>query len=309
MTIKPHLACDYDPAKLQFPIAGMPKIDGVRALNLFGKLTGRSMKAHKNKHVTALFSKPEFVGFDGELAVAEETHPDLCRLTSSAVGRISGEPAVTWWIFDLLDDITSMLAYGERYRLAKEKVEALGLPYVKIVPMRVLTSLEDLEDFEAECLEAGFEGVILRDLAGMHKSGRATVKVGAYMRIKRFIEEEALVLSIEEAMENTNEAKVNELGRTERSSHQDNMVPKGMIGNLICSMMKDVYDGDKLLFSQDQVVTVGPGAMPHVDRVALFQDQSKIVGQVIKFKFFPKGVKDKPRFPTFVTIRSAEDMS
>jgi DNA ligase-1 len=110
-------------------------------------------------------------------------------------------------------------------------------------------------------------------------------------------------------MENTNEAKVNELGRTERSSHQDNMVPKGMIGNLICSMMKDVYDGDKLLFSQDQVVTVGPGAMPHVDRVALFQDQSKIVGQVIKFKFFPKGVKDKPRFPTFVTIRSAEDMS
>lgn len=307
--MKPHLACDFDPAKLKFPVIGMPKIDGVRALNLNGTLTGRSLKKHGNPYVTALFSGPEFIGFDGELAVGEWTHADLCRMTSSAVGRGYGEPEVTWWIFDLLDEYTVNLPYAERYFQAEKKVLALNLPHLRVVPAVMIFDMAQLEKFEAGCLEAGFEGVILRDPAGMHKSGRATVRQGAYLRIKRFIEEEALVLSIEEAMENQNVAKTNELGRSERSSHQENLVPKGMVGNMICEMLKDVYDGDKLLFKKGQVVTVGPGAMPHDERIENFKHPEKLVNQIIKFKFFPKGVKDKPRFPTYVTIRNKADIS
>ena len=33
----------------------------------------------------------------------------------------------------------------------------------------------------------------------------------------------------------------------------------------------------------------------------------ELVGHTIKFKTFPKGIKNKPRFPTFVSIRADSD--
>lgn len=298
MTIRPHLACDYDEAKLRFPVIGMPKIDGVRGINLDGTLTGRSLKKHANKFTTARFSKDWFVGIDGELAAGDWTSPSLCRDTTSAVNRIEGEPDVVWWAFDLLDAENIGKTYIERYEALEMRVQGLNLPYLKIVPMTLLDSLEDLQAFEADCIEQGFEGVILRDPQGLHKSGRATVKVGAYMRIKRFSDAEAEVLSIVEAMQNNNEAKTNELGRTERSTHQENMVPKGMVGSLIC---RDLTSGE--------TITVGAGDMDHAERKYYFDNQSEIVGQIIKYKSFRHGVKNLPRFPTFIAIRSREDMS
>jgi DNA ligase-1 len=309
MTMKPHLACDIDRTKVQFPCAGLPKIDGVRGMNLFGNMTGRSMKPHKNKYTTAMFSKPEFIGFDGELAEGCWTSPSLCRDTSSSVGRIAGEPDIKWWVFDCLDEFTSSLCYMERYRELERRVNLLNLPHVRLVPLTILNNMEELDAYHNANLDAGFEGTIIRALEGMHKSGRATTRHGAYLRIKDFVEEEAVILSIEEAMENQNEAKTNELGRSERSSHAANMVPKGMVGNLIGRMLKDVYDGDRLLLKKDQQVTIGPGEMDHKDRTMYFENQHLIVGKVVKFKFFPKGVKDKPRFPTFVTIREESDIS
>ncbi len=100
--IKPMLAEDYVESKLKFPLIAQPKIDGVRGLNLEGQLTGRSLKAHKNLYTTAFFSQKPFKGLDGELAAQAETHPDLCRLTTSAVGTIDGEPFTLWHCFDLI---------------------------------------------------------------------------------------------------------------------------------------------------------------------------------------------------------------
>ena len=56
MFIKPHLACDADINKIKYPCYVLPKIDGVRALVIDGKLVGRSLKTHANKHITYLLS-------------------------------------------------------------------------------------------------------------------------------------------------------------------------------------------------------------------------------------------------------------
>jgi len=296
--ILPQLACDFEESKLTFPIMGMPKIDGCRAINLLGNATGRSLKAHKNKHITALLSNPDFTGFDGEVACGPWNSASLCRDTTSAINTINGEPEFTWWVFDNIASNVLSSTYHERYKRLCERVEALALPYVKVVPMRVLNSLAEVLALEAECIEQGFEGVILRDPSGLHKSGRATVKGGSYLRIKRFSDSEAIVLRLDEMQKNLNEAKTNELGYTERSSHQENKEGKGMVGNLIC---KDIESG--------MTISVSAGNMTHEDRKHYFENQGEIIGKTIKFKHFAHGVKTLPRFPTFLSIRAETDMS
>jgi len=298
MTIKPQLACDFDEEKLKFPLIAQPKIDGVRALNLTGTLTGRSLKQHKNKHTTSRLSRPEFIGFDGELALEGQwTSPRLCRDTTSAVNRIEGFPALDWWLFDYIAPETINLPYEQRRELLGDKVRELERTDIKAVPYEWVYNLEQLLNFEKHWLDMGFEGVIIRDPQGAHKSGRATVRGGSYLRIKRFTDAEARVVRIVEAMENQNEAKTNELGRTERSSHQENMVPKGMVGSLECIDLETHTE-----------ITVGPGEMTHDDRIFFFNNPSLLVDQLITYKSFRHGVKDKPRFPTFKNIRAPEDM-
>lgn len=298
MSIKPQLACDFDETKLVFPLMAFPKIDGVRGINLTGTLTGRSLKKHKNKHVTALYSKPEFMGMDGELAADVWDSPSLCRDTTSAVNRIEGQPEITWWVFDCVTAETCDIDYFERYGLLLAKVKEINLPHLKIVPYEMVYSLEGLLAAEQRWLEQGFEGVIIRSLYGKHKSGRCTVKEGAYLRIKRFSDSEAVVLEIQEAMQNNNEAKTNELGRTERSSHKENKTAKGMVGSLLCKCC-----------DTGEIITVGAGDMDHGERKFFFENPSNIVGKIIKYKSFKHGVKDKPRFPTFLSIRAESDIS
>lgn len=318
-SIKAMLASDWDETKIKFPCGLQPKIDGVRGLNTTGRLTGRSLKEHKNKHATERFSHPALVGLDGELAAGKETHPNLCRLTSSALNRIGGEPQLMWHLFDYVTTETAGLGYAERYArlqarllrvLADSSLDHLTID-LGIVPLVHCFNMQELLEHEARWLDEGYEGVIIRDLKGTHKQGRSTVKEGGLLRIKRFIEEEAVVIGIEEGQTNLNEKQTNELGNSFRTTHQENMTPNGQVGSLLCRMLKDVFDPrveDKLLLAAGQDVLVSPGKLTAEQRKYYFENPHEIVGQTIKFKFFPKGIKDKPRFPTHVCIRDASDM-
>ncbi len=314
--MKPMLACDWDENRISFPAMAQPKIDGVRALNMHGGLTGRSLKLFKNRYTTDFYSQEFFKGFDGEMAAQSETHPDLCRLTTSALGTIVGQPFTLWWLFDYITESTIALQYYDRYMLMRNRVTAMQsdpdyAPWagrLRIVPMRMVNTAEELLEFDELNLEMGYEGTIIRDPKGRHKQGRSTVREGGLLRIKRFIESEAVVESIVEGESNQNEAQTNELGLQFRSSHQENMVPNGLVGSLTCRALSTVKDGARVVIQEGQEITVSPGNMPHDQRKFYFENQTELVGKTIKFKFFPKGIKDKPRFPTFVTIRQPEDM-
>ncbi len=201
------------------------------------------------------------------------------------------------------------MPYADRIMHAARRVELMNLPYVKMIPHQTVYDLDELWAFEDKCLDKGFEGVILRDPLGLHKDGRATVTKGAYMRIKRFIDVEGVVEELIEAKENQNEAKTNELGRTERSSHQENLVPKGMVGMLKMRLLADVTYRDKKLFEKGMLVDVGAGTMPHPDRLHYFNNPGEILQQIGKLKLFPHGTKDKPRYPTWAGLRATADMS
>lgn len=314
--MKPMLAADWDESKVQFPVAGEPKIDGVRGLNMHGGLTGRSLKLFKNRYTTDFYSQDFFKGFDGEFAAAQETHPDLCRLTTSALTTIAGQPFTLWWLFDYINPMNPDAVYLERYQELKKIVSRLQCykeyqpwsGHLRVVPMKIIHSLEELQQFDDENLDQGYEGTIIRDPYGKHKQGRSTVREGGLLRIKRFVESEAIVEAVVEGESNQNEAQTNELGLQFRSSHQANMIPNGLVGSLTCRALQTITDRGRVVIEEGQLITVSPGNMPHDLRRYYFENQEELVKKVIKFKFFPKGIKDKPRFPTFVTIRAPEDM-
>jgi DNA ligase-1 len=318
MIKKPMLATDADIKKIKYPCIVQPKIDGVRFMHLIGKPTGRSLKQHKNRHANVFFDAAILSGLDGEMAAnIDPSHPDLCRITSSALGTYEGRPFLKWWIFDhIREGVSSDLPYSERYKIAKQCVEYLKFtfpifePHIELVPSFNCVSENDLLSLEEDFLELGYEGVIIRDPNGLHKQGRSTIREGGLLRIKRFVEEEAEIVAIIEGETNNNEALTNELGHTYRTSHQANKVGNNMVGSLQGKLLKNVLDPltKKLLFEAGQLITISPGSLDHNQRKYYYENPNEIIGKISKFKFFPKGMKDKPRFPNHVSFREKEDL-
>lgn len=295
---KPMLAAKYDPAKTTFPLWGSVKVDGIRCLIRDGVALSRSLKPIPNRHVQewARLNAKTLDGCDGELVVGELTAPDCFRVTSSAVMSQDGEPDFTYWVFDRWDlpDETYAMRNGAllncRYRF--------GPIGVRILDNVALGSNDEVEGFAARHEADGHEGVMLRRPDTLYKMGRATVNGGELMKLKSFETAEATVTGFEEEMHNGNEATTSEVGSTVRSNHQANMTGKGTLGALVCSM---VFEGKQVEFS------IGSG-FDAEERRWMWQNRSDLVGQQVTFRYFPLGSKERPRFPTFVGVRSPLDL-
>lgn len=311
--MKPQLAEDAILDQVKFPCVVQPKIDGVRALNLNGTLTGRSLKKFEGFGVTEMWSLPQFMGLDGEMTLGNKPNCTnrLCSLTTGAMGRfkdVTEPPDLHWWVFDYLVD--PKMRYSARYALLKDVLGELDYPRLHLVPMYEVVGPNELNRFINEFFEQGYEGTIIRNPEAPYKEGRATQKGQELWRVKPWADAEILVTGVSEGEVNTNEAKKNALGRTERSSAKAGMVANGQIGSIQGVMLADFRDPftGKLLFPKGLPVTVGSGEMTVAEAEHYFKNQKEIVGHIVKFKHMTHGVKDKPRFPTYMSHRLPQDM-
>ena len=314
---------DWYEEKVKFPCLLQPKIDGVASYNRHGNLLGRSLKPHENKKVTQEWSHPGMHGFCGEMISGfNPTSADLCRITSGDLRRHNEQNAkIHWFLFDYCTDETKDLPYYDRmeklvdvFRIAltanTDKELCNLLNHCVVIPTYTVENMQELVELEAKFLNEGYEGVILRDPDAPFKYGRCGKTFMGSWRVKRFIDAEILVESIEEGRSNQNEATVNERGRTERSTHAENMLPNGQIGSMSGSLLADVVDPQtkQVLITKGTVVKVSPGEMPVDQRKHLFLHQDEILGKIAKFKLFPKGMKDLPRFPVWTSFRNENDL-
>ena len=313
---KPALAHDAVLSELIFPCWQQPKIDGVRAWNPNGALLGRSMDPHKGFGITEYFSKPEFVGLDGEMILGSKPNctDRLCSLTTGAMSGFRGITAmqdINWWVFDYLTEETLDFSYEARYYALADEVLALHHPRVHLVPYTWVDNLSQANEAIANNAEAGYEGTVFRNPSEKHKPGRPTKKGQQLMRVKPWSDSEAIITGIVEGSENQNEAKVNSLGRTERSSAQEGKVPNGKVGSLKGKLLADFFDPytGKLLFPKDLAITMGKGEMTDAEAIHYFNHPDEIVGHVVKFQHMTHGVLDLPRFGGYLSHRSKEDMS
>lgn len=288
---KPMLACDHKPDLLKFPYFASPKLDGIRAIVMNGKVYSRSKKLIPNSQVQFLFGYKDLNGLDGELIVGAPNRPDTYRTTVGGVMSAEGMPDVTFNVFD------HSSFWGEpwekRYAKAKALIEKTSLPIVLHPHVKIWDSVE-LDAYEAKCLKDGYEGVMLRSPGGLYKHGRATAKEGTLLKVKRFCDGEAEVLEVIEEMHNGNEAVTSELGRTKRSSHKENKSGKGRMGAL---RVRDLVSGVEF--------NIGTG-FTDTDKKWWWTGPSE--GRIVKYKSLPIGVKTKPRHPVYLGLRDKRDM-
>ena len=311
--MKPQLANDANLATLKYPLIVQPKIDGVRALNINGTLTGRSLDPFKGFGITKYWSQPEFKGLDGEMTLGDNpaSTDRLCSLTTGAMGAFKGiteTPNLHWWVFD---DLTNPAdPYSVRYAHLKVRVANLEHPRVHLVPLHIANNREELDALIARFFDEGYEGAIIRNLGAPAKEGRPSKVKQELVRVKGWMDSEMLVTGFTEGQTNTNEAKTNTLGRTERSSAKDGMVPNGMVGSIHGTMIGDCFHpitGEKL-FADGLPITIGTGTMTDAELLDYFKHPEKLVGHPIKFKHLAHGVKDLPRMGNYISHRLKEDM-
>ena len=284
------------PEKLRFPLLASPKLDGVRAFVLDGRVMSRNTKPIPNAFVQSLWGRPELNGWDGELGVGDPTDPAFYRNTVSAIMSRGGEPDV---FFHLFDDYMMGGVFRDRYQGLHDKLTKLRFSHVAdnratIVKHELVCNLQELDDYEAKALEAGYEGAMVRDLLGPYKNGRSTENEGFLLKVKRFHDMEAIVWGFDEKMHNANPAGLNELGRTHRTSHKAGKQATGVLGSLKVRGLSEPY--------KDIEFDIGTG-FSDAEREMFWNTRGVLVGRIVKVKYFPSGSKDKPRFPTFLGFR------
>lgn len=285
---KPMLATDAVLEKLRFPLLASPKLDGVRAVVRDGIVYSRSNKPIPNKFVQERLKS--FESFDGELIVGGPTSKSVYRDTVSHVmSHDKTDFDLRFYVFDH----TARPAHPYTQR-RKTFGDLSCFPLLVDHEQYQILDFDSLLAFEQRNLDLGYEGLILRDPNAPYKMGRSTVNEGYLLKLKRFMDAEAVVIGFEERMHNANEAVTNELGRTARSSHKENKIPMDTLGAL------NVRLGD-IEFS------IGTGFTDD-ERAAIWSARDTYLGRLVKFKYFAVGMKDAPRFPVFLGWRDCIDV-
>jgi len=276
---------------LQYPIYVTPKLDGIRCLFKDGVALSRTLKPIPNHHIQEWAAKHTATlhGMDGELIVGDTTSATVYRDTNSFVMSHDKVGEFFFYHFDWWDETAS--SYEQR---VEGWIQNVPNNYRKVMHMKATDAAHVLQ-LEEQVLEKGYEGVILRNPKGLYKYGRCTLKEANAFKLKRFEDDEAVIIGWEEEQHNGNDAETNELGRTKRSTKSIGMVGKGTLGAFICK----TRDGIEF--------KIGSG-FDTADRSLFWSNKQNLLGYIVKYKHFPIGVKDKPRHPIFLGFRNEMDM-
>jgi len=300
MITKPMLASKVkDPEKIKYPVYATPKLDGIRALKIDGKLVSRNFKLIPNKATREYFENALPDNVDGEL-ILKNGKPCGAEFnkTSSAVMSEEGNPEVIYYVFDyVLNDLKK--PYLERI----EEIEHIedGVQRVIVVKPTKINNEKELLAYEQNCLKDGYEGVMIRTGDSPYKCGRSTEREGYLLKIKRFEDSEAEIIGFEEKNHNQNEAEEDAFGHTKRSQKKAGMVGADTLGKLV---VKDISTGKKYSGVE---FSIGTGLNDEL-RKEIWENQKKYKGKIVKYKYQPDNAYDKPRFPVFLGFRHKNDM-
>jgi DNA ligase-1 len=207
--------------------------------------------------------------------------------------KIEGEPDFKVWIFDYVDSNSNDIL---PYYLRILNMPAFSVPFqYEVLSGTTIKTQEELLHYEEICLSAGYEGVILRDPMGTYKFGRSTTSENILLKVKRFIDDEAVIIDVLEQMSNQNPEEKDAFGHVKRSQSIEGMVPTNTAGTLV------VRGSNGIIFD------MGSGLNDALRR-EIWDNKDEYIGKLVKYKYFPQGIKDKPRHPVFLGFRNEDDL-
>ena len=287
---------NYD--KLNYPVIGTPKLDGIRALIINGQLVSRNFKQIPNIYTRNLFEKILEEGMDGELVLGNYPLNHNFNQVQSEIMSFEGEPDVTFCAFDWVKDSLEE-PYENRIKRLEEWFYNLSdkkAAHIDIVEPKILYSQEDIEYYERWCYVTGNEGAMIRTPKGKYKCGRSTEREQILLKIKKFWDAEAVVIGFKEKMVNENVQEKDEFGLSKRSSSKDGLVSGNTLGTIF---VRDVNSGVEF--------GVGSGFNDEI-KDEIWQNQDKYLGKFLKYKYQELSKDKIPRFPVFLGFRHENDM-
>ena len=298
-----------------------PKIDGMRALIDEECIPRtRSWKEHKNRYLREFARHhPSLRGFDGEVVSGLQLSANTFRESMSGIRSQDGSPEFTFYAFDFFMGDTAQLGYQSRREHLLRNLDNLGadsgtvtlgagpegsgVQYtakVILCPQKEVRTLDEVNEHEEELIKAGWEGAMLRRAHLPYKYNRSTNREGYLIKLKRYEDDEAVIISCYPWEQNNNEATTDARGYTVRSAHQGNKEAQERLGGFHCRLLRDPS------VEFDIGVFRGWG---HSDRDSLWAARDTLPGRILKFKHQGYGGGyDKPRTPVGLGWRDADDL-
>ena len=300
-TFKPQLAPNekVDLTTLSYPLLASTKLDGIRCILKEGEILSRSLKQIQNKQLRERleplrkFSEDNHVIFDGEIYSPKLNFQQITHFTMTQdLGDEELPDHLRFYCFDMLD------CFNDPFELRNDKMEALIGLYNQIaypVEQREVDSAEEIETYFEEVLSQGYEGLILRDPESLYKCGRFTVREGGMFKCKPVLDFDGKITGVVQSTEVDEdvEKKTNELGRsvTSKKIGERHTIEKA-------SAFWVDYEGKPL-----KAVL----AMTNEEKIEVWKNKEKYIGQWITYKGMLVGAKDVPRHPVFLRFREPKD--
>lgn len=289
---------------------GQPKIDGMRVfVNDDALPSSRSGKEFKHKYLRQWTqAHPSLRGLDGEVVAGHIYSEDTFRDSMSGIRAQEGDPEFTFYMFDYTGNDYHKYSYKDRMNYLAgiraqfgefQQIEGGFHCRLLVCPTQTLTTLLEVQEFEQKCLAEKWEGSMLRRPDRPYKFGRSTNRGGELVKLKRFVDAEAIVIGYEPWDTNENEPTISPLGYQVRSNHQDGKVSLERLGALHVQLLTD----------QSVVFKIGVmQGVTHAERDRLWTIRDTLIGRICKFKHMGySGGYEKPRSPVFLNWRLQDE--
>jgi ATP-dependent DNA ligase len=217
--IRPMLAHTYElgsyqktrGAKISYPALVQPKFDGLRCLAyLDGKgnvvLESRTGKSfyhldHIRNELKTFFSMIKIVSpdskfyFDGELyshVLPFEKITGICRReTLTLEEELKESVLIRYYVYDCFDLSHLDQTNEQRFDILKKLFSDISTKYIVLSPTEKVGSEKEMLKWHKKYIEDGYEGIMIRNLAGLYKIKGRSKDLQKY---KTFVDEEFKVI-------------------------------------------------------------------------------------------------------------------
>jgi DNA ligase-1 len=195
----PMLAQDFNKRgkDIKFPCYAQRKLDGVRCVAIAGQgLFSRNGKA-TSKHLTHIRAEVDRLAsgtvLDGELYSDTLTFQEIVGLVKKATlkaGDAEKMAQIHLCVYDTIRDGTNESRNAWLIETFKQ-----GFTALRLLPSVTCASVDDVKTLHASYVAEGYEGLILRNMAGLYKVGHRSCDLQKY---KEFEDAEYVVSGFKE---------------------------------------------------------------------------------------------------------------
>lgn len=261
--------------QIKYPAIVQPKLDGYRCIYKEGQLWSRSGNLFGNTNLDAyfkdLYSINEYI-IDGELYIDGMSFNNLQKILNNHNAPIpAGLRLIGYDCMPLKDWVAQdcKIPYKERLQLLRGILGAIGT-YKKVLDIASdeVNDASEVIDLYKMYLKKGYEGVMIKDINGLYRWKRVTLKSGEMVKLKPFKSEDLEIIDVFEG-----EGQL-----------------KGTLGGIIVSN------------NTIAATNVGTGFSDKL-RKEIWENKNNYIGKTAEVQFFEITEEKSLRHPSFKRMR------